>query len=156
MHFYDDIKEKIISLLLSNSLVGVVGVWDAGKCCPNLRLQVLVPSLNWPRLWEFHTAYLDISRYLRAFVEFLKPWRTAMKLLSETGEKGISIMYLYVVEESLATHLPDELWNLENISNKLVHLVKEISRQNVESTYCFFKKWMCDKTHRDRRTSQLI
>lgn len=65
-----------------------------------------------------------------------------MKLLSETGEKGISIMYLYVVEESLATHLPDELWNLENISNKLVHLVKEISRQNVESTYCFFKKWM--------------
>lgn len=39
----------------------------------------------------------------------------------------------FVEEERLATLLPAVLWEIENISNKLVHFVKEKSRQNVES-----------------------
>lgn len=54
----------------------------------------------------------------------VKVGRTVRKLLSEAGERGTCVMYWL---SSAAT------WKLEMVSNKVVNLAKDISRQNVES-----------------------
>lgn len=54
----------------------------------------------------------------------MKAGRTVKKSLLEARERGTCIMYWL---SSLVT------WKLEMVSNKVVNLAKDISRQNVES-----------------------
>lgn len=53
-----------------------------------------------------------------------KAGRAVRKLLLEAGERGTCVMYRL---SSLVT------WKLEMVSNKVVNLAKDISRQNAQS-----------------------
>lgn len=54
----------------------------------------------------------------------VKAGRTVRKLLLEAGERGTCVMYWL---SSVVT------WKLGRVSNKVVNLAKDISRQNAES-----------------------
>lgn len=49
------------------------------------------------------------------------------------------------VRGNFGNSVAKKLWKIESISNKLMHLIKENFRQNVE-TINRFKKAMCGKT----------